>query len=131
MKPIWILLLSTAAASAQLAVSVAPVKISGQKAVVPIALRNDFRQPIESARAGVFLLDANGKMVGQATRWAIGGNQTKTGLGVGATNVFNFVITSEKGFSETNLTAKVNFNRIVLEGGKQADPVKDVQIEKR
>jgi hypothetical protein len=38
------------------------------------------------------------------------------------------VFSSGKPFSNTNLTAKVNVNRIVLEGGKLADVTKDVVI---
>src|SRR6266446_10984879 len=64
-------------ASAQLAVTVSPVKVSGQKAVVPLAMKNNFAEKVESARAVVFLLDEQGKMVGQMTRWVIGGTRDK------------------------------------------------------
>jgi hypothetical protein len=63
------------------------------------------------------------------TRWVIGGSNTNS-LATGATNVFNFVITSEKPFTTTNLTTKVSFTKLVLENGKLADPSKDVKIEK-
>lgn len=65
-------------AQAQLAVTVSPPKIVGQKAVVPLAMKNGFAERIESARAVVFLLDEKGKMIGQGTRWVIGGSQDKT-----------------------------------------------------
>jgi hypothetical protein len=116
-------------AQAQLAVTVSSVKITGQKAVVPLALKNNLFEKLESARAAVFLLDEQGKMVGQATKWVIGGNEGKSGLAAGATNSFHFVITTDKPFTTTNLTAKVNFTRVVLEGGKIADVTKDVQIQ--
>ncbi len=29
----------------------------------------------------------------------------------------------------TNLTAKVQFSRVILEGGKLADPIRDVQFQ--
>ncbi|HKI70729.1 MAG TPA: hypothetical protein VKA67_14170 [Verrucomicrobiae bacterium] len=122
-------------ATAQLAVTVSPVKVAGQKAIVPLAMKNNFAEKIESARAAVFLLDEQGKMIGNATKWVIGGSQDKPGLAAGATNAFHFVIPltqnnpreSVKSVS-TNLTAKVTVNRVVLEGGKLADPIKDVQI---
>lgn len=122
-------LLAAATANAQLAVTISPPKLTGQKAVVALAMRNGLSEKIESARAVVFLLDEQGKMVGQATRWVIGGSQVKPGLVAGATNTFHFVIASDKPFASTNLTAKVNFSRVVLEGGKVADVNKTVHIE--
>lgn len=116
-------------ARAELAVTVSAVKVTGQKAVVPLTMKNNFGERVESARAAVFLLDAQGKMIGNATRWVIGGSNTN-GLAAGATNNFYFVVTSEKPFATTNLTTKVNFSRLVLEGGKLADPNKDVQVTK-
>ena len=108
-------------ANAQLAVTVSPVTITGQKAIVPLAMKNNFAEKIESARAVVFLLDEQGKMIGQATKWVIGGSlQTATGdkpgLAPGATNAFHFVIATEKPFTSTNLTAKISFSRVVLVG---------------
>jgi hypothetical protein len=122
----WLL---AASVNAQLAVSVSPVKVAGSKAVVKLELKNAFAEKIESARAAVFLLDEQGKMVGHSTKWVIGGSEDKPGLAAGATNVFHFVVTSDKPLTTTNLTAKVNFNRVVLGGGKLADVSKDVQIQ--
>jgi hypothetical protein len=116
-------------AHAQLAVTVSPIKVAGQKAIVPLAMQNNFAEKIESARAVVFLLDEQGKMIGNGTKWVIGGNQDKPGLAAGATNAFHFVITADKSFTTTNLTAKVTFNRLVLEGGKSADANKEVKIQ--
>jgi hypothetical protein len=132
MKTILIVLLfAVLTTQAQLAVTVSPVKITGQKAIVPLAMRNNFAGNIESARAVVFLLDEQGKAVGQpTTRWVIGGSQDKPGLAAGATNAFHFVITSDKPFATTNLIAKVSFSRVVLEGGKLGDVRKDVQIQR-
>lgn len=115
-------------AQAQLSVTVSPVKVTGQKAIVPLAMKNNFTEKIESARAVVFLSDEQGKVVSHSTKWVIGGSQDKPGLAAGATNAFHFVITSDKPFTTTNLTAKLSFSRVVLEGGKLADAVKDVQI---
>ncbi len=118
------LLLWPLLACAQLTVSVSPVKTTAQKAVVPLAMQNNFTEKIESARAVCFILDEQGKMVGQATRWVIGGTDQKSGLAPGATNAFHFVVAAQNrsGFMTTNLTAKVSFSRVVLEGGKLADP---------
>jgi hypothetical protein len=110
------LLLST---DAQLAVTVSPPKLVGQKAIVKLAMKNGLPQKIESARAVCFLIDDQGEMIGQSAKWVIG--QNKTGLESGATNTFNFVITSTQSFTNTNLTAKINFDRLVLGDGKLAD----------
>jgi len=114
-----ILLFVTIAAQAQLAVTVFPVKVAGQKVLIPLTLANRFPTKIESARAVCFLLDDQGTMIGQTAKWVIG--QNKTGLAPDATNRFNFVITSPRPFVATNLIAKVSFSRVVLEGGKLAD----------
>lgn len=130
MRILLFYLLGLTAVHAQLAVTVSPPKVVGQKAVVPLALRNGFSEKIESARAVVFLIDEQGKAIGQpTTHWVIGGAQNKSGLASGGTNAFHFVIASEKPFSTINLTAKVQFSRLVLEGGKVADVNKSVQIE--
>jgi len=47
----------TSAAQAQLAVTVSPPKVVGQKAVVELKMTNSFPERIESARAVCFLLD--------------------------------------------------------------------------
>ena len=78
------LLLAAASAPAQLAVTVAPVKVTGQKALVTLTMENGFAEKIESARAVLFLLDEQGKMVRQSTRWVIGGDRKGTGLAAGA-----------------------------------------------
>ena len=116
-------------ASAQLVVTVSPPKLAGQKAVVQLKLKNDFTNAVQSARAVCFLLDDQGKMVGQSTKWVIG--QNKTGLEPKGETTFNFVITSPQPFTTTNLTAKVSFSSVVLDGGKLADAAKDVRIESK
>jgi hypothetical protein len=127
-------LLAATTAIAELSVTVSPVEAVGQKAVVPLAMRNNFSEKIESARAVCFILDDQGKMVGQSSRWVIGGqaepalNRDAAALAPGATNTFNFVVTATKPLTTTNLTAKVTFSRVVLEGGGLADHARQVVI---
>ena len=121
-------LFCTITAQAQLIVTVSQPKIAVQKAVIPLEMKNEFSQKIKSARAAVFLLDGQGKMVAQSSKWVIGGAPGKSGLAPGATNSFFFVLTAEKPWPGTNLTTKVNFSRVVLGDGKLADPAKDVVI---
>jgi hypothetical protein len=115
-------------AAAQMDVTVSPVKIVGQKAVVPLAIQNNFNEAVKSARAVAFLLDEHGRMLAQSTKWVIGGSTDKAGLKAGGTNSFNFVINITRPFTGTNTTAHVTFNHIILESGKLADPAKQVTI---
>jgi hypothetical protein len=119
-------LLCATGASAQLAVTVWPVKISGSKAVVSLAMKNNLASKVESARAVCFLLDDRGKMVGESTKWVIG----KSGLEPKGETTFNFVVASPRPFTTTNLTAKVSFSRLVLEGGKVIDATQNVQMKR-
>ena len=127
--PLCLLLACAITASAQLTVTVSPVKIIGQKAVVTLAMTNKLADKVESARAVVFLLDDKGKMVGQSTKWVIGGMKNRPALGPKGKTTFNFVITTPQSFSSTNLTAKVSFNRLLLAGDKLADPRTNLQIQ--
>jgi len=113
---------------AQLAVTVSSPQVIGQKTIVQLTMKNSFKQSVESARAMCFLIDEQGKMVGQSTKWVIGEN--RIGLEPSATNTFNFVITSVgQSLTATNLTAKISFSRVVLSGGQLANPRDEVIIE--
>jgi hypothetical protein len=118
----------TVTAHAQLAVTVSPPKITGQKAVVMLAMKNGLAEKVESARAVCFLLDDQGKMAGQATKWVIGGTKDRSALEPKGETTFNFVITSPQPFTTTNLTAKVSFSRVILKNGQAADVNKTVSI---
>ena len=116
-------------AQAQLAVTVPPVKVLSQKAVVTLAMTNNLSDSVESARAICFLLDDQGKMVGQSSKWVIGGKKDRPALQPNAGTTFNFVITSRQPWTTTNLTAKVSFSRVVLSGQKLANPQTDVKTQ--
>jgi hypothetical protein len=118
----------SSAAYADLIVSVNTPQTIGQKTVVKLALKNTFPEKIESARAVVFLLDERGKMVGQSTKWVIGGTKASPALESGKDTTFNFVLQSHNA-NFTNLTAKVSFSQVTLGSGKQADVNKMVRIQ--
>jgi hypothetical protein len=124
--PLAVMLFCPMLATAQLAVTVTPPKVVGQKAVVQLKMKNDLGGAVKSARAVCFLLDDQGKMVGQSTKWVVG--QNHTGLEPKAETTFNFVVTSPQPFTTTNLTAKVSFSRVVLDGGKLANVQQDVSV---
>jgi hypothetical protein len=115
LKILLLLVCCTLTAQAQLAVTVSPVKITGQRVVVPLALTNHLPQSVESARAMCMVLNAQGKMVGQASKWVIGGAPNRSALPPQAGTTYNFVITSPRLLETTNLTARIVFSRVVLE----------------
>ena len=119
----------TLAAQAQLAVTVTPPKVVGQKAIVQLAMTNNLADKVESARAICFLLDTEGKMVSESSRWVIGGTKERPSLKPNNGTIFNFVVSSPRQFATTNLTAKVTFSRLILKDGKLGDPNKDITIE--
>jgi len=112
--------------SAQLTITVSPPKIIGQKSLVKLAMKNGFASEVESARAVCFLLDGQGKMIGQSTKWVIG--QNHIGLEPQAETTFSFLITNPQSFGTTNLTAKVLFSRVTLEGGEPVDVRQSVSV---
>ena len=112
-------------AHAALTLKVAEPKTYGQKTIVKMDLRNTFTNTVESARAVVFLFDDNGKVVGQETRWIIGGTKDRQPLAPDAKTTLNFVVQANQPFTKT----KVTVTRLVLEGGKLADVNKDVKIQ--
>jgi len=123
---IFIALLCATNAWAQLAVTVSLPKVTGQKAVVELNFKNGLTNEVESARAICILFDKQGKMVGQSTKWVIG--QNKKVLEPNAEAKFNFVITTPQPLVSSNLTAKVMFSRVNLDGGKVGDVRQIVQI---
>lgn len=114
--PLW--------SNAKLSVQMAEPKTVGNKSIIKLTLKNDFTKKIESARAVIFLINDVGKVVGQATKWVIGGTKSKPALEPGATTTFNFVVSSDKEFTKT----KISFSRIILEGGKLVDASKNTEI---
>jgi hypothetical protein len=121
---VFLLLFWAMATHAQLAVSVSPPKTTGSKTLVKVEMLNVFPEKVESARAACFLLDAQGKIVGQSTKWVIGGSKDRPPLEPDKKTSFHFVIETDKDVSK----AEVVFNRLVLDGGKLADIPSGVKI---
>jgi hypothetical protein len=119
----WLCLLVFPAAAA-LVVQVEPPKFTGSKAIVKLELQNTYTNKIQSVRAAMFLIDSQGKVVGQLTSWVIGGGKDKPPLESNAKTTYNFVIATDKPFTKTKLIV----TRILLDGGKLVS-LKDVQIQ--
>ncbi|HEV2327619.1 MAG TPA: hypothetical protein VGY56_02395 [Verrucomicrobiae bacterium] len=111
---------------AQLSVTVAPPQIAGQKVVVELTMTNGLSDEIKSARAICLLLNQQGRMVGQSTKWVIG--QNNKALEPNGEAKFNFVITTPRPLIASNLTAKVMFSRVNLVDGKEADVRQAVEV---
>jgi hypothetical protein len=122
------LAISVPSALAQLAVVVSAPKVAGSKAVVTLALKNHFAEKVESARAAVFLSDEQGKMVANGSKWVIGGSRGSTALAPNTERNYEFVLQAGKPFASTNLTVRISFTRLVLDGGRVADPSKNVTV---
>jgi len=110
---------------AALVVSISDRKSTGQKTIIKLDMKNTFSQKIEGAKGTIFLMDADGKVTGQASRWVIGGTKDKPALAPEAQASYYFVVSNEKPFSKTQLV----INRVVLEGGKLADVANDVIVK--
>lgn len=115
--------------SAQLVVTVLQPQFIGQKAIVPLAITNNLSQKVESARALCFLINNQGKIVGESAKWVVGGAQNRPALEPKAGTAFNFVLNTSQPLVATNLTTRVTFSRLILDGGQAADPNKDIQIQ--
>lgn len=118
-----------ATAQAQLTATTSPVKIVGQKATVELAMTNNLPYAVESARATCFLLNNQGEMIGQSSKWVIGGTKDRPSLPAKAGTGYNFVITTPQPLAAANITAKVSFSSVVLSGGRLADVTKDVSVK--
>ena len=79
MKWLHLALLLTLTVYAQLEVCLLETKQSGSKSLVKLELNNTYDQAIKDARAWVFLMDEEGKVVGNKAAWIIGGDRVEPG----------------------------------------------------
>jgi hypothetical protein len=112
-------------AKAELLIKTSEPKTYGQKTIIKMELHNTFTNKIESARAVVFLLDDKGKVVGQETRWIIGGTKDRPPMASDGKTTFNFVVQHEKPFTKNKITVI----HLTLEGGQTVNAIKEVRIE--
>jgi hypothetical protein len=120
----WLWLLVTAAPAA-LVVQVAPPKSTGSKAIVKLELQNTYNEKIKSVRAVMFLVDDQGKVVGQTASWIIGGRKDKPALAPSAKAIYDFLVPADKPFTSSRLI----ISRIIMEDGTLGNVQKDVQIQ--
>src|SRR5437879_3811835 len=78
----WVLFFTVCVSNsyADLSVNVDHSKSTDTKAIVKLTMKNTYSTTVESARAAVFLMNDEGKVVGQKTEWVIGGSKTRPAL---------------------------------------------------
>ena len=111
------------AAFANLEVSVASLESASNKTLVKLDTKNTFDQGIKDARAWVFLMDAEGKVVGNQAQWIIGGDSSqKAPLEAEDSQTFKVAIST----TSKPTTAKVTFSKIILADGTKVNPHKSL-----
>jgi hypothetical protein len=120
------------AAYARLEVRLLETKQSGNKSLVKLELNNTYDQAIKDARAWVFLMDEEGKVVGNKAAWIIGGDRAEPGnrnrvhspLKKDEKNEYTLAIDTLrcKEEDESPFKAKITFTRIILADGTPVNP---------
>ena len=104
----------------------------GQKALIKLELNNTYGQALKGARVWVFLMDQDGRVVGEKAQWIVGGNNaTKTDsqnstLESGKRNEYAVAVNTLRAQKEDEepFTAKVTFSRLILNDGTLLNPQK-------
>jgi hypothetical protein len=128
LKLLPLLICCALTAQAQLAVTVSPAKIAGQRVIVPLAITNHLPQSVTSVRVMCAVLDERGKLIGQTARWVVGGAQGRPKLPPTAGTTYNFVLTSPQPLTSTNLSSHIIVSRVVLDHDQIADPKRIVNM---
>lgn len=98
------------------------------RAAVEFKMENKLVAPIQGARAWVFLMGDDGKVVGNHAQWVVSQDKNNI-LPAGETQTYKIAMLVQGEVS----SAKVVFSRIILEDGSTPDPrklVKDFPEEK-
>ena len=120
------LTLAALSARAELSVKVSAPTRAGDAALVKLSIKNTGTNSVQSARAAVFLTNADGKVVGRKVDWVIGGAKDKPGLPADSAATWNFVVPTDQPFTG----AKILFTRIVLDNGQTLPAGHGYTIEK-
>ncbi|QYY34818.1 hypothetical protein [Ruficoccus sp. ZRK36] len=142
------LLLLPFLAHADVEVSLGTVESTFDKSQVQLTAKNTFDQGIRDARVWVFLVDGNGKVVGNKAAWVIGGNdhtadnenlpKSRAPLQPDEEREFTVMIdhTPSRQGSATSpasdtLTPKIVFIRLILADGSTVNPKKAVRPQEQ
>ncbi len=120
-----LLLLPAISVHAALELAVGKPKTYTKLTVIKMDLHNSFPDQIKSAEAVVFLMSDKGKVVGQKSRWILGGPDRRPALAPGSSTSFFFVVSNADSFT----TAKVLVTRLIFENGKLGNILRDVKVQ--
>ena len=131
-------IVSTLCANAQVEIRLTETKQVGQKALVKMELNNGYSQALKGARVSVFMMDEEGKVVGQKAQWIVGGDDaTKTdsqnsALESGKKNEYAVAVNTLRGQTEDEepFKARITFSRLILNDGTLLNPQKAVIASK-
>src|SRR5262245_9871145 len=118
--------LTVATTRAELSIRLSEPTRAGNTAFVKLSMKNTGTNSVQSARAAVFLMNADGKVVGRKVDWVIGGSKEKPGLAADSNATWNFVVPTDQPFT----SAKLLFTRIVLDNGQVLPAGQGYTIEK-
>lgn len=121
--------------TAQIEVKLLDTLHTGQKALVTLELNNTYDQALQGARAWVFLMDEQGKVVGQKAQWIIhpepaevlpqdGVAQQQPALESQQKQQYAVALDTlrPRGEDEAPFAAKVTFSRLILSDGTILHP---------
>lgn len=92
------------------------------RATVEFKMENKLVSPVKGARAWVFLMGNDGKVVGNHAQWVVSKDKKNT-LPAGETQTYKMAMQVQGEVT----SAKVVFSRIILEDGSTPDPRKIVK----
>lgn len=133
-----ILSLSILCADGQITVALSKTEQIGQQALVKIELNNNYDQSIKGVRIWVFMMDQNGKVVGEKAQWIVGGDNSNkpdfqnTALESGNINEYTVAVDTLRAQTEDEepFKARVTFSRLILSDGTLLNPQKSVIASK-
>jgi P pilus assembly chaperone PapD len=92
------------------------------KSAVEVKVKNTYGQNISSARVWVFLMDSEGKVVGEQAQWL---PKTETGI-VKPDQTKRFPLVLDTKAKPTQV--KMTFSRVILQDGTLVNPNTDVEV---
>ncbi len=107
---------------ANLEVALTSTESTANKSLVKFKAKNTFSQGIQGARAWVFLMDNEGKVVGQKAQWVIGGKKEKDSLEIDNESEYSVVVDTKSKPTQT----KITFSKLILADGSSVNPQKHV-----
>jgi hypothetical protein len=112
---------------ADLEVGAPRLQAQGAGTKVSFEAKNTFKQPVKAARAWVFLMDSEGKVVGNQAEWVVGGGErpSDTSPPSAVETVAQCVVVVPT--ARPPVSAQVTFSRLILADGTVVAPQTSVK----